>query len=125
MTPNNTSAKRHIEQQRVSRTTDLSPESYAARNTLQTSGFDSKLGSQQFDFTSNSGPGWGQHDGGTKVDTGPAESPPVYNWKIIENPLSLALLGENCEFRIRAEVSRPLQMCRARFAVTMFRATWL
>jgi hypothetical protein len=38
--------------------------------------------------------GRGHHDGGTKVDTGPAESQSVYYRSMIENPLSLALLGE-------------------------------
>jgi hypothetical protein len=73
---------------RVSRGHDLSPDSDAARKTLQKSGLGSDSGPQKNDFSF--GPGWGLHDGGTKVNTGPAES----NSNIIENPLSLALLGE-------------------------------
>jgi hypothetical protein len=49
---------------------------------------------QKNDFTRNSGPVWVYNDGGTKVDTGRAESPPVHNRSIIQNPLSLLLLGE-------------------------------
>ena len=37
---------------------------------------------------------WGHHGGGTNVDPGPAKAQPVYYRNIIENPLSLALLGE-------------------------------
>ncbi len=37
----------------------------------------------------------GHHDEGNTVDTGPVESQSVYNSNIIENHLSLALLGES------------------------------
>jgi hypothetical protein len=39
--------------------------------------------------------------GGTKVGTGPAESHSVYNRSIIENPLSLASLGERPYLEVR------------------------
>jgi hypothetical protein len=37
---------------------------------------------------------WGHHGGGTNAHPGPAKPQPVYYRNIIENPLSLALLGE-------------------------------
>jgi hypothetical protein len=61
---------------------------------MQKSGLDSKFGPHNIDFASNSGPGWRHHDGGTKVVTGPAESHPVHNRKMLENPLLRALFGE-------------------------------
>jgi hypothetical protein len=36
----------------------------------------------------------GHHGGGTKAHPGPAKAQPVYYRNIIENPLSLTLLGE-------------------------------
>ena len=40
---------------------------------------------------------WGHHGGGTKAHPGPAKPEPVYYRSIIENPLSLTLLGETPE----------------------------
>jgi hypothetical protein len=37
---------------------------------------------------------WGHHDEGSKVDRSPAKAQPVYYRNMIEDPLSLALLGE-------------------------------
>jgi hypothetical protein len=36
---------------------------------------------------------WGHHDGGTNAHLGPAKPPTMYCRNVIENPLSLALLG--------------------------------
>mgnify|MGYP000751531514 CR=1 FL=1 len=67
---------------RVSRGPDLSPDSDSARERLQKSSLGSKFGPQHM-----------RSQGGTKVDTGPAESDPVYNRRIIEIPISRALFG--------------------------------
>jgi hypothetical protein len=47
-----------------------------------------RLGNSILDFCC------GHHEGGTKVDMGLAELDPAYNRQIVENPLSLELLGE-------------------------------
>jgi hypothetical protein len=98
----------------MSRTPDPSPDSNSARKALQKSGLGSYVGSRNIDFAGRSGGplreslhcrleflprGSGEagrgHHRGTKVHAGPAEPDPVYNRRIIENPLSLALLGEH------------------------------
>jgi hypothetical protein len=79
---------------RVTSGPDPRPDSESFQQTLQKSGLVSKFGPHNFDFTSNFGPGWGHHDGGTKVDTGPAESHAMCNRQVIKNPIQRALLEE-------------------------------
>jgi hypothetical protein len=79
---------------RVSRWPDLSPDSDSARKALQKSGLGSELGKHKFDSHATSG-----RDGGTTtgapVDTGPTESHPVYNRRIIDNPLVASVVAGN------------------------------
>jgi hypothetical protein len=50
---------------------------------------------------------WGHNRWGTNAHTGPAKPEPVYNRIIIENPLSLVLLGESADTVYKAAVQVP------------------
>jgi hypothetical protein len=116
MTPNSIEERRKI-YNFMSCGPDPSPDLGSVPTALQKPCIGSKFGPQTFDFTSQlragvgdhlrshsgavwnsclgsrGGAGRGHHDGGTKIDTRPAAWTPVYNRSMIENPLSLALLG--------------------------------
>jgi hypothetical protein len=77
---------------RIPRGGERSPDSESARRQLSKPGTASYVGQQKCVFLGNSG--GGTTAGGTNVHPGPAKPQPVYYKSIIENPLSMALLGE-------------------------------
>jgi hypothetical protein len=104
MTPQQHQCEATTRKHRVSHAGKRSPDSESARRELSKSCLACHCDPQTCDFTSNSGGGTTR---GTNVAPGPAKAQPVYHRSIIENPLSLTLLGD---FQI-IRISRVLFIC--------------
>jgi hypothetical protein len=89
MTPNNTNARRNIEKVASRVPGNRARDAESVHRELSKSGLASHFGQQTLDVMSNSGGATrrGVHPGAAKPET-------VYKRRIIENPLSLMLLGE-------------------------------